>query len=143
MGFVFRSYPMAQTRLAFLTTVVVIDLAATVLMGTVTGGALSVVVTIAFFRPAVLFVAFGGVLLALTLSAPPSPTRFAGACGLFYVLFPFCLWALKPGIKSATDVYWDLYTHADLFVLMCLPFLLASGISLYLVRNSSTPEGTA
>lgn len=136
---------MAQTRLAFLATVVILDLAATVLIGTVTGLPLSVVVTMAFFRPVVLFVGFGGVLLLLTLAAPPSPARLAGACVLFYLLFPFCLWALKPGTESATDVYVDMYTRADLFLLLPLPFLLASAISLCVAtfRNSPTPERTA
>lgn len=129
---------MAQTRFAFLTTVLIIDLAATVLIGAITRQPVAVIATLAFFRPVVLFVAFGGVLMLTTLSAPPSTARFVGACGLFYLLFPFLLWALKPGQASATAVYYDLYTKPGLFAMVCLPFLLASVISIALApfRNS-------
>lgn len=133
---------MAQTRLAFLTTVLIIDLAATVLIRTVTRQPMAVIVTLAFFRPVVLFVAFGAVLLLTTLSGPPTTARCAGACVLFYLLFPFCLWTLKQGQESAADVYSALYANAELFALMCLPFLLASGLGLYVAsfRHRLKPE---
>jgi hypothetical protein len=135
---------MPQTRLAFLATVVIIDLAATVLLCSVTQVPMSALVTLAFFRPVVLFLAFGGVLLLTTL-AEASTARFVGACVLFYLLFPFGLWALKPGSETASEVYFDLHTKADLFVVICLPFLLASSISVFLTafRYHRTPASNA
>ena len=132
---------MAQTRLAFLTTVLITDLAATVLIGAATQLPMAVVVTMAFCRPVVLFVAFGGVVLLTTLSGPPSTARFVGACVLFYLLFPLCVWAFKPGTDPVDDVYFDLHANADLFAVVCLPFLIASSIGVYLtaVRRSPTP----
>lgn len=96
---------------------------------------MAVVVAMAFFRPVVLFVAFRGILLLTTLSGPPSTARFVGACVLFYLLFPFCVWAIKPGNDSVADV----------FAVFCLPFLLVSSISVYLtaIRRSPTPAGDA
>lgn len=136
---------MAQTRLAFLATVLISDLAATVLVGAATQLPMAVIVTMAFFRPVVLFVALGGVLLLTTLSGPPSTARFAGACVLLYLLFPLCVWAIKLGTESLADVYFDLHTKADLFAVICLPFLIASSISVYLsaFRSSQTPTSNA
>jgi hypothetical protein len=136
---------MAQTRLAFLTIVLISDLAATILIGAATQPPMVVVVAMVLFRPVVLFVAFGSVLLLTTRSGPPSTARFVGACVLFYLWFPLCVWALKPGTDPVADVYFDLHAHADLFAVVCLPFLLASSIGVYLtaVRRSPTPASNA
>ena len=131
--------------MAFLATVIKFDLVATVLVGAVSRLPMAVMVSLLFFRPLVLFVAFGGVLLLTTRFVAPSVARFAAACGLFYLLLPLCLWALQPGAGSPVAVYRSLHTHADLFAVVCLPFLLASGISVYRAscRRRPTLESNA
>ncbi|MFC6225852.1 hypothetical protein ACFP2F_21585 [Hymenobacter artigasi] len=126
-------------------TVIKFDLVATVLVGAVTRLPMAVMVSLVFFRPLVLFLAFGSVLRLTTPFAAPSVARFAGACALFYLLLPLCLWALKPGAGSLFAVYRSPHTHADLFAVVCLPFLLACGISVYRasLRSHPTPERNA
>ena len=128
--------------MAFLTTVLLSDLAATVLMGAANQLPLAVIVSMALVRPVVLFFAFGGLLWLTTRSAPPNPARFVGAFALFYLLFPICVWALKPGHASVAAMYYDLYTKAGLFAIVRLPFLLASSIGVYVatLRNRPKPE---
>lgn len=126
---------MAKSLLIYTCLLVVVDIFFNVIINLIQGnpgGMIMISIVIRTICLAVLFSTIGLIVLNLLRQQ----TLFLGlgvTTAIVYLFFSIIIHFLKENDKGLWQVYLDVHTKSDLFIAICLPYLLASSVSLFIV----------
>ncbi|PRD56733.1 hypothetical protein C5749_05750 [Sphingobacterium gobiense] len=126
---------MAKNLLIYTCLLIVVDLFFNVVINLIQGNPsemimISIVVRIIYLT--VLFSLIGLIVLSL-LRQQPHLLCLGVITVIVYLLVPIIIYFLKENDKGLWQVYLDLHIKQELFVAICLPYLLAGCVSLLII----------
>lgn len=126
---------MAKSLLIYTCLLIVIDLFFNVIINLVQGnpgGMIMISIFVRIICLAVLFSLIGLIVLSL-LREQSLLLSLVVTTVIVYLLVPIIIYFLKENDKGLWQVYVDVHIKSELFVTICLPYILASCVSLLIV----------
>jgi len=126
---------MAKSLLIYTCLLVVVDLFFNVIINLIQGnpgGMIMISIVVRIICLAVLFSSIGLIVMSL-LRQQTVLLGLGVTTVIVYLLVPIIIYFLKENDKGLWQVYLDVHTKSELFIAICLPYLLASCVSLLIV----------